>query len=54
MPPTIFQLLEALPAHFAPSAAAAEQAYDAARELVILAQNHGSAGLSGEQSHLER
>lgn len=57
MPATVFQLLEALPAHFAsvaPSAAAAEQARKATAELVTLAYDGVQAGLSLDTSHLER
>ena len=57
MPPTIFQLLEALPAHFAgvaPSAAAVLQAQQAAHKLVVLARSHFEAGLGVDCSRLER
>ena len=43
MPPTVWQLLEGLPAHFggvAPTDAAVERAFMAAHKLKILARNH--------------
>ena len=57
MAATIFQLLEALPAHFAGVAAspvAAERAYNAASEFVEMALHGPAAGLTGDQGRLER
>lgn len=53
----IFQLLEALPAHFAsvaPSAAADEQAHSVAHKLATLGPTYAQAGLSGSPRRLEQ
>ena len=57
MSAAIFELLEALPAHFAgvaPSAAAAEQALDAAGELAESVSPFAKEDFAGDNSHLER